>query len=255
MRALVSQYKSLFRIELEKYGFTNHKKTFYRVVNDVIQTLMLKNTRFDCTIEFNILPLSLLIDNLYCEGYSIAMLREQEMRGRSWRYHPSLLYDIGLKEKHRELHFNDGTKEDIVQNMMLIVLERVIPIFERVDNCVSALQECVKFEEAVYGKVIFIPNNSTYFTHLKTENYDEASLYIAALIKGSEMAIAENIADFERHGKFEQRDSYKAKKEQEVEKLKEELHRLLIPDADFFRKLVAENETKSLEYLQSLVRV
>ncbi|OQB23826.1 MAG: hypothetical protein BWY11_01556 [Firmicutes bacterium ADurb.Bin182] len=72
--SLSNQYRELFREELSPHGFLLFKKMFYRVINDVVLTLMLRKTDTDFTLDFSILPLSLPIKDLYCEGYDISSL-------------------------------------------------------------------------------------------------------------------------------------------------------------------------------------
>jgi len=68
-----SQYKKVFGEELLPLGFKLYKKTFYRVVGDVIQTLFLNNSDTMVDVEFNVLALCSGIKDLYCESmYSLA---------------------------------------------------------------------------------------------------------------------------------------------------------------------------------------
>ena len=184
MTSILKEYKMKFRELLNPYGFRSSQKTFYRVINDVLQTLMLRTKGINCSVDFNILPLSLGITDLYCEGYSISILREGRIKNWDWTFEPSLVYHQNEEGVFEPIVFNDGTIENIVEDMTIIVKNKVIPIFERGIDCRTALEELEGFEEAVYGKRLFIPiSRSSYLTFLKTGNYKKASQYLHEVIQ------------------------------------------------------------------------
>ena len=79
MATIAKVYKSKFGEVLKPCGFKLYRNTFYRVVNDVMQTVMLIKTRTSCTIQFSIKPLVWEINDLYCEGYDVSDLRDSEI--------------------------------------------------------------------------------------------------------------------------------------------------------------------------------
>ena len=179
MSSLTNQYKAVFREELFPHGFRLYKKTFYRVINDVVQTLMLHRTETDCTVDFAIYPLCLSINDLHCEGYNISQLREGKMKGWDWNFIPSSLYHQNKEGTYETIIFNDGSVDDIVENMLSIVVAHVIPIFEKGVDCKSALDELKNYEVRVYGKELFTVNSSaSYWMYIKIGDYEKAILYL-----------------------------------------------------------------------------
>ena len=247
-------YKAQFKESLIPLGFRLSKNTFFKVVNDVIQTIMLTKDRYDCSIGFDIMPLSLGISHLDVDGNNISQFREGLLKGWDWKFEPMELY---YEKGH--IVFNDGSVEDIVKNMLSIVESKVLPIFERAINCKSALAEQEKHEIEVFGKIMFTEvNQYTYLTYLKLGEYEKASAFLARRIAQSEESIAHNVRNREEGGIFfgmgESAEEYRDVAQKRLQGKKDELVKLAIPDVKYFQKIIADGEKTTLEFLGSLGR-
>ena len=79
MEYFLNQYKTRMKQELSPYGFRLDQRTFFRVINDIVQTVSLNKNRYGCTIEYGILPLAFPVDDSAClhgGRYSIGMKRK-----------------------------------------------------------------------------------------------------------------------------------------------------------------------------------
>ena len=179
MRKAKHIYNKMFGELLFLHGFKRHQSTFYKVVDDTLQTVMLKATSHDCTVDFNIIPLALGITDLYCEGYDISMLRRDNMKGRSWKLESYSITDLGLRGSSEARLFDDGNVMDILHEMREIVEQHIIPIFQRSTDSKSALSELQKYELSVYGKKLFTScSTGAFLTNVKYGNYDDAIAYL-----------------------------------------------------------------------------
>ena len=174
MNTIAKIYKSKFKESLNPYGFKLYRKTFYRVVNDVAQTIMLNNWRNCYTVNFYIWSLFLGLDSLYCEGYELHELRKSDIPNwhlydKYWEVFPS----------HSQSHI-----EEMVDEMLSLILEYVIPAFERVTDWKSGENEISYFGE-LFRKVTHSVehvhnieyarlNRTNYFMHIKVGEYEKA---------------------------------------------------------------------------------
>ena len=244
-------YKERFKELLKPIGFRISRKTFFRLINDVIQTIMLVKTRYNCTIGFDIIPLSLGITHLDIDGYNISVFREKPLQRWDWRFEPGEIYS-----SHGHIIFNDGSEEDIVDSMLSIVKTNVLPIFDSAINCDSALNELEKHELEIYGQVIASSRLSIYLTHLKQGNYHKAYEFLSRQISITENSIAANIKTRERNAgiiKYDETiEEYQVAAQQRQQEKRDELEKLTIPDIDYFQKIVSDGERASLEFLNKL---
>ena len=218
--SLSSQYKALFREELQSRGFLLYKKTFYRVINDVVQTVMLCKTSATFTVDFNILPLCLQIKDLYCEGFDISVFRKEKGGWYCWEG-----CDI----------------ESELRDILSLFRQHVIPIFDKGVDTKSAYEELIRLEKMIYTGVPggVIMNNYKYVMMcVKANDYERAYQHMAAIITQNIGYIAdcekESIEDFSPN----------------IQERLKELHRLSIPDVEYFQNMIAENEALSLECLK-----
>ena len=175
MGTITTVYKSKFKEVLNPYGFKLYRSTFYRVINDVVQTIMLKKTHYNCSIHFTILPLVLEISDLYCEGHDIYELRNGKMRKRPWEFVPSKLGAKNAEGEQEEISFNEGSIESIVDSMLSIVVSHVIPLFEKGVDCKSAIEEINKYGIAVYGEELAESyDHGRYWWYIKIGDYKKA---------------------------------------------------------------------------------
>ena len=92
MSAITKIYKAKFKEALLPLGFKLYRKTFYRVVNDVVQMLMFNNWDSDYTVEYAVRPLSLGLQSLEVGGLGIHEFRKGYFPNESkhWELHPCL---------------------------------------------------------------------------------------------------------------------------------------------------------------------
>lgn len=243
-------YKEKFKELLTPMGFKISRKTFFKVVNDVVQTICLVKNRYDCSIGFDILPLSIGLTHLDIDGYSISMYREGVLKGWDWKFEPSEMYTNG---KH--IVFNDGSIEDIVDSMLSIVKAKVIPIFSRAIDCKSALTELEKHEREVYGEIQFTKvSQCTYLTYIKLKEYKNAYEFLARQITSEEEVIAHNVMYRKKFAEIIKNDEtpeeYQNAAQVRLQEKRDELIKLSIPDAEYFQKMIADGERTSLELLK-----
>lgn len=226
--SLSNHYKAVFREYLFPYGFRLYKKTFYRVINDVMQTLMLSKTSTNFTLVFNVLPLSLPIDNLYCEGYSISTFR----KGGWW--------DCG-----------DGAETKAFDDISSLFKQYVLPIFENGIDAESAYHELVKHEKMVFSSVpggVIMNNYHFVCLCIQAQDYEQAFQHMAAIIK-------QNIGgvDFEKFivewlkGKDLSIEKFLPRIQERIKLMQ----KLALPDVEYLQNFVIQNKAKSLEFLKS----
>jgi len=154
------------------------------MLNDVLQSVMLKKTRYDCSIGFSILPLSYGIEDLFIEGHCISQLRRGVMKGWNWRFETSSLYRQCKNGDYETIYFNDGCADDIVSDMLSIVSTNVMPIFEKGVDCASAIEELRKYESSVYDdKHYAMLDNGRYLWYIKIGDYVKAACRLEAIIE------------------------------------------------------------------------
>ena len=138
MSYLINQYKQQFSAVLKPLGFKLYKKTFYRIIDGLLQTVMLKKTTDSCTAEFNIVSLAQGIRDLYCEGYSISHFREERQKGGDWWFDhsTSVWYDPNIVGRR-------GDISDMVKDMCAIIVTYVNPLFERCIDAKTAYDELI----------------------------------------------------------------------------------------------------------------
>jgi len=159
---LSSRFKAVFSEELKHHGFLLYKKTFYRIINDVVQTLMLNKTSTNFTLEFSILPLCLPIQDLFREGYDISV---QGKRG--WW---DCLGEIN---------------EDIFSEAMFLFSQNVMPIFTRGIHSESAYSELINYEKMVYSEMpegVYLRGYSFVMMCISYGNYKMAHNHLSVIV-------------------------------------------------------------------------
>jgi len=228
--SLSTQYKALFCKELYPYGFRLYKKTFFRVINDVVQTLMLCKTNTDFSIEFDIDPLSLPIEDLYCESlYNIATFRNRGW----WACWPEV-------------------EENAFEDILFLFRTHVKPIFERGIDSKSAYDELIRLEKSIFTGVPGGIIDDYKFARLciQAQDYEKAYQHLSVIVKTWDEAYPHMLAEHKKRGADAGPDLAFNKFMLEYEELKEDLRRLSIPDAEYFKKLVAQNQAISIENLK-----
>jgi len=161
MNPMTKIYKSKFKEALNPYGFKLYRKTFYRSVNDVVQMMMLKSRSGEYTIEFEVHPLCLWGGDLHCDGSGEGIHLFRGDGPISLDYWYDICTFTGRKLSDEEI-------EKVVDEMLSVVLENVMPIFERRKVWESWLKETTIWEQAAYGSWI----------NIKTGNYEKAISFL-----------------------------------------------------------------------------
>ena len=250
MSTIANIYKSKFKESLSPLGFRLYRQTFYRVAGDVIHMLMLSNWDSDYTIEHQIRPLCLELQDLEVAGNAIHEYRKGDFQHKSkqWQIRPCPY--TGEKPP-------DEVLESYVDEMLSIVHAHLIPYFDSVTDWESWLK---KQKDGHYGV----------WTLIKLGEYEKASIIYQKRIDQNQDRLQRYHADPD--------DPYELKKDIQLKLIKEKnydfflarriaaeikalediesytkmLERLSIPDTDYFEKVFAENITKNLEYLDNL---
>jgi hypothetical protein len=240
MDYLWMQYKNRLVDELKGYGFRIFRKTFFRVINDVVQQIILETRRGGCNVEFGILPLCFPVDKSSCMSggrYNIGMFLEEMKAG--WPY----ISEIDL----------------ILDEFIFIIKEYTIPFFEQANDSRKAYEEIVKFEKTVYGekaKLGKIPGGIIMNDFVKvclcirSEDFANAGKHMQAIISQNEQAFAINMAKAKESNDPRRLQEYQVAFEVKIESKYEFLAKIALPDLDYFSRFVNENEAKSLQYLK-----
>ena len=269
MNEITKQYKQRFGEVLKPLGFNLYKKAFYRVSNDVLQTLMLVRTDNSCSVEFNIKSLALGIDNLYCEGYSISQFREGNKKWCDWEFETFMPKhqnhqkkensgeiakgsneNANVNVKNTLIVDNDGSASEIVEKMLMVIISCIIPVFERGVDAKTAYEELIRVEKDIHTCVpggVVMNNYGFVCLCIQAKDYEKAYQHMEAIVKQNI-----GIAEFDRVfiKREEEMGLYIDKCSNEIKKRIKVLQKLSIPDADYFQNLIAENEAKSFEYLK-----
>ena len=178
MNSIAKIYKTKFKERLSPYGFSLYRKTFYRLVNDVVQTLMLVNVDSDYTVAFGIYPLFLGFDDL-CEvmdGPGVHDFRQGNFQNQDkyWTIR-NTLYGIRLSDEELEKY--------VVDEMLSLAMLHVIPMFERGTDWKSGTDEINNYWEAVHGNVLRSSYHENFFLYIKAGEYEKAIPPVQKLIK------------------------------------------------------------------------
>ena len=230
---LYQLYKNYFKPRLVPHGFLLHKKTFYRVRNDVLQTLIMRNMGQIYSIEFSITPLCIGISDLYTGCYDVSMLRKNGKGG--W----------------------DSTQEpfeSIVQEMWMVVAEYVVPVFEKGVDVISADKELLQYQIAHYAPIMHKRTPIEQWALLKAKNYKRAfellAIDLSHRISWLEKCLTTPIEDTKATAKdYEQ---YLAKYENELAELRKMDYCLSVSDIVGIERIISETEAKSLEFLDTV---
>jgi len=204
MSSVSKNYLLKFQEALNPYGFRAYGNTFYKEVNDVLQSVMIKETRFGCSVVFNITPLAWVIEDLHIDGYNISELRNGKMKGWDWEFRPSSHSSKNANGEHDTIILSDGSKNDIATKMLSIVISFVIPFFERAVDSASALDALERYEALISYTDSFCALNkySKYWMYLKVQDYKKAIQYLKEVIEQNKAAL--NYKQFDRHIKITQ---------------------------------------------------
>jgi len=124
MSSITKIYKSKFKEILLPYSFKLYRKTFYRVINDVVQIIMLNNWDRAYTVSVAIKPLLFGIKTLDISGEDgLHELREGNFQTRSRQWDTECEFTGKI--------LPDEVISKMVDEMVFITVSKVLPAFER----------------------------------------------------------------------------------------------------------------------------
>jgi len=230
MNSLSKQYKDVFGKELLPFGFRLYKKTFYRVINDVVQTIMLRKTDTNFTLDFSILPLSLPVNDLYCEGYDIAIIGKRRWWWDCWG-------EIG---------------EDTFAEILTRFRQHVIPLFERGINSATAYDVIVNIEKMIYNGLpneVYLASYPLFLMSVKVNDYEKALRHLSAIMRKREEAYQHFLAERKKEITPVMNLAFE-RFMVEYRQLQEMMEMVSTKNVMYFQQLIATNESISLEYLK-----
>jgi len=231
MNSLSSHYKNVFGKELVPLGFHLYKKTFYRVINDVVQTIMLRKTETNFTLDFDVIPLCLPVDDLYCEGFDLANI------GKRWWW--DCYGEIG---------------EDIFAEPLAFFRQYAFPVFERSIDSSTAYDELVNFKNTYYASIVNdevrVASYYLFLMSVKVNDYEKAHRHLSAIMRKWDEAYQYKLAEREKEVTPAMNLAFERFMVQYRQR-QEMMEMVSARNATYFRQLIATNENISLEYLRN----
>ncbi|OQB23825.1 MAG: hypothetical protein BWY11_01555 [Firmicutes bacterium ADurb.Bin182] len=129
-----------------------------------------------------------------------------------------------------------------------------MPIFERGVDSKTAYAELINYEKKIYTSIpggVIMNNYRFVIMCIQAGDYEKAFQHMLAIVKQNEESFRINVAEYEKKGDIKEFNFYVENSTPELQRLKDELHRLSIPDVEYFQNLVAQNTAISLEYLKN----
>lgn len=244
------QFSKQFQNKYGCLGFVKIKKTFARIVNDVLQTFTFIEKRKVCSIEFGVFPLCMDIKRA-----DIGLYRLDKFSPEIIASYGGWIYNKCSKQ----------SKYDCASAMINVVDRELIPFFLKADCCTSALHELIKLDElfdANRKKALYILGwedcakpwqeaslsaPEKYYMALKSHNFQYALQYIEHMCAWHNSVLqTKNDPNSQK-----QPDIVYERFEAGLRKLNEHKRRIEIDDTAFFDSLVQENEKRSLVHLSN----
>lgn len=213
-------------------GFKTYRNAFYRLCDGVVQVFNLRTYSFnnDCDFCFRLIPTSSAMDEFYLEEYGLSYLRSEPYRVYWWT---------------REELLNTNFAEPLE-----LTSKYVKPFFERGIDAESAYQTTRNIEMMISNHVS-LHNCYYWYFALQMKDYKKALDCDRALYElnkhGYELKLNDDKNSEEYKDKIRKR---RAELESSIQKL--ECH-----DPEYIaslEKMVAENEKKTMEFLESVAK-
>ena len=255
MRTIISTFN---KRSLQKYrdiGFVRTKYGFARRYYDVLQIFACvpKRTTSTCTVHFDLLPLSMGISEIGEGLYDLCKLTPEYLScADGWKYN----------------QFSISSINDCIDQMFGAIDNHLIPLFQKCNNCQTALSELLIIEELVDARRIewlALHNESDkarpwrersmfdprkYYMALKANDRDYAISFLTLNIKFYEAKLTDIASASVRNRPPVVQERYQAMHRQYTEHLKY----LLESNQEFLEDLLARNEEHSLKIIKELVR-
>lgn len=225
-------YKQHFSEIFLPMGFKTYKNAFYRLCDGVVQVFNLRTYSFNnnCDFCFNLIPTSSAMYEFYLENYGISWLRPQPNFVHRW-----------TREDLLDTNFSEPFE---------LTSKYVVPFFERGIDSQSSYQTIVDIETTIYKHVI--PHNGLYwYFALQMKNYEKALDYQKALYKVNKDAYESKLS--ERDRSEESKDKLRKERSENLSSIQ----KLECRDPKYIaslEKMVAENEKKTMEFLESVAK-
>ena len=250
-------YKKMCAAVLSPYGFTKYRKTFFRVINDVYQTITYERVGRapygrGVRVSFALNPL--------CE----------EKREPRYYFDGSIYYLRAFEassEWEIDRWYCSETKESIdacVREIERFVTGYLLPLFESADCCKNALPILVDYEWQIHAirqgqnkyqgprkaedlTGIYWPLDSAkYYMALKIGDFDLALRLRSLLLRQNEISLEKSRARISP-------EQYEIRRI-DLQHLKDEIERLRIGDRAYFEKLLEDNEAYTRMIFQRRMR-
>lgn len=220
------EFKALFKSPMEAEGFTYAGNTFFRHINDVLQTLTLRKTF--CTLEFRfgIFPICIPISGfLPCGIHRV----------------------FGGPYEKQTIH-------EVMEQAFSVVLREIVPVFQKGADSKSAYSAIMDFRKKVYP-----PDAASHDLCLKwmaLKNRDYASAYIQqyctiALQLGL-IRYGTTLSDIMVPEVRKQIEEITEDDPSDLSRSKYMLDRIAQKDDKFFQELIERNTQVTLDFLQKV---
>lgn len=230
------EFKSVFKDAMQEIGFTYAGYTFYRHINDVLQTLTLRSYRGFMTIHYGIFPLCLPItDALPCSFY---MIVDRDKDGQPKPF--TCVYDTKNAQEIQK-----GIKRGFKA-----FWQDTASIFQSGTDTTTACTAMIESRQKLGGSVL-LHDISLKWMYLQNGNYDEAYFYQAALI-ALNMNLIRNSTTKDDFSAPEMRKQVETFRDDDSPYLTEQrrlLHRIIQRDDAYFQELIEKNTQITLEFL------
>lgn len=234
------EFKSLFKEPLEAEGFTYAGNTFYRHVNDVLQTLTLRKTFCTFEFRFGIFPICIPISGFLPCGilYPIAYYEGDQPRPFSYSYDQSNIHEL-------------------MEQGLSVIVREIIPVFQSGTDCKTAYEAVVDAQRRMFSGTpdgMILHDISLEWMALKNRNYEQAHIHHLS-------RIAQQLGLIRHETKLA--DILKPEVQEVLEKVSENdpphlietkkfLHRIIQKDSKYFQELMERNTQVTLDFLQKV---
>ena len=225
-------YKHHFSEIFLPMGFKMNKNAFYRLCDGVVQVFNLRTYSYNnnCDFCFMLIPTSSAMHEFYLEDYGTSRLRSIPGFAHRWT---------------REELLNTNFSEPIE-----ITSKYIVPFFERGVDIKSACQTEMDIELALYKRIDSCNNYYWYFA-LQMKDYEMALRHKRAVYEFNKDSYEEKLNDDERS------EEVKNRIRKERAELESSIQKLECRDPKYIaslEKMVAENEKKTMEFLESVAK-
>ena len=240
MRTVKSEFKDVFKAPMEEEGFTYAGNTFYRHVNDVLQTFTLRKTCCTLHFRFGIFPVCIPISEFLPCGILYPVERYVEGRARPFSY-PYEPKDVrGLMEQGLE-----------------VVKREAIPVFRSGIDCKSAYDTVVNAQSRMFTgdpNRMVLHDICLRWMALKNKDYEHAYVHHISMIALNLGLIRHEtiLADLLQPEVRERLETITENDSSRLIELKTVLHHIMQKDDDFFQALIDRNTQITLSFLEKV---